>query len=88
MQKLEIIDKKQTLFEADEKRAPAKKSEREVELPSGAKVKATKVQGWQSQKGDKEADKERKKTDETLVFKSSIAKELLREFNLEEAGNP
>lgn len=45
--------------EADEKRAPAKKSEREVTLPSGAKVKATKVQGWQSQKADKEAAKEK-----------------------------
>jgi len=44
-----------------EDRKPAKKSEREVELPSGAKVKATKVQGWQSQKADKEADKEKKK---------------------------
>ena len=47
--------------EADRK--PAKKSEREVELPSGAKVKATKVQGWQSQKADKDADKERKDHD-------------------------
>jgi hypothetical protein len=45
--------------ESEEKRAPAKKSEREVELPSGAKVKATKVQGWQSQKADKEAGKEK-----------------------------
>lgn len=58
-----VADKKKNPFakvkeEADRK--PAKKSEREVELPSGAKVKATKVQGWQSQKGDKEADKERK----------------------------
>lgn len=41
--------------EADDKnRAPAKKQEREVQLPSGAKVKATKVQGWQSQKADKD----------------------------------
>ena len=48
--------------EAEEKQAPAKKSEREVELPSGAKVKATTVKGWQSQKGDKEANKERKAT--------------------------
>ncbi len=45
--------------EAEEKRAPAKKTEREVTLPSGAKTKATKVQGWQSQKADKEADKEK-----------------------------
>ncbi len=48
-----------SMAEADEKRAPAKKSEREVTLPSGAKVKATKVQGWQSQKADKDSDKEK-----------------------------
>jgi len=60
-----VADKKKNPFakkdekvkEAEEKRAPAKKSEREVTLPSGAKVKATKVQGWQSQKADKEAEK-------------------------------
>lgn len=51
--------KNESVAEAEEKRAPAKKSEREVTLPSGAKVKATKVQGWQSQKADKEADKEK-----------------------------
>ena len=50
-------------FKEEADRKPAKKSEREVELPSGAKVKATKVQGWQSQKADKEADKERKSHD-------------------------
>ena len=49
--------KDEKVKEAEEKRAPAKKSEREVTLPSGAKVKATKVQGWQSQKADKEAEK-------------------------------
>lgn len=46
--------------ESVEKRPDAKKSEREVELPSGAKVKATKVQGWQSRKADKEAEKDMK----------------------------
>ena len=50
-------------FKEEADRKPAKKSEREVELPSGAKVKATKVQGWQSQKADKDADKERKSND-------------------------
>jgi len=50
--------KKKDVKEAEEKRAPAKKAERDVELPSGAKVKATKVQGWQSQKADKEAKKD------------------------------
>ena len=42
----------------EEKRAPAKKTERETTLPSGAKVKTTKVQGWQSQKAEKDAEKE------------------------------
>jgi hypothetical protein len=59
------IAKKKGVKEAEERRAPAKKQEREVELPSGAKVKATKVQGWQSQRADKEADKA-KKADEAL----------------------
>jgi len=45
--------------EAEEKRAPAKTKERDVTLPSGAKVKARTVQGWQSQKADKEAKKDR-----------------------------
>lgn len=48
------------LDEAEENRAPAKKKERETTLPSGAKVKTTTVQGWQSQKADKAANKERK----------------------------
>ena len=43
---------------AEEKRAPAKKTDRTTTLPSGAKVKTTKVQGWQSQKADKEAKKD------------------------------
>ena len=55
-----VADKKKNPFEkvkeADE-RPTAKKSEREVELPSGAKVKATKVQGWRSQRSDKESEK-------------------------------
>jgi hypothetical protein len=51
-----VADKK--VKEAEEKRAPAKKSERTATLPSGAKVKATKVQGWQSQRADKEAKKD------------------------------
>ena len=60
-----VADKKKKPFakvkEADD-RAPAKKKEREVTLPSGAKTKATTVQGWQSQKADKSADKEKKET--------------------------
>ena len=82
--KMDQIESKKLLTEGED-RKPAKKQEREVELPSGAKVKATKVQGWQSQKADKEADKEKKKTDESIVYRSAIAQELLREFNLEEA---
>ena len=49
-------EKEKPVKEADE-RAAAKKTERETTLPSGAKVKATKVQGWQSQKADKDAEK-------------------------------
>jgi hypothetical protein len=83
--KMDAIGGKQNLTESDD-RKPAKKQEREVELPSGAKVKATKVQGWQSQKGDKEADKERKKNDESVSFKSSIANALLKEFGYVNEG--
>lgn len=59
--------------EADE-RKPAKKSEREVELPSGAKVKATKVQGWQSQKADKEADSKKDESIDKAAFKEKFTK--------------
>jgi hypothetical protein len=52
--------KKPGVKEADETRAPAKKKERTDTLPSGAKVKTTTVQGWQSQKADKAANKDRK----------------------------
>ena len=52
-----VADKK--VKEADD-RKPAKQKEREVTLPSGEKVKSRTVQGWQSQKADKSADKERK----------------------------
>jgi hypothetical protein len=81
--KMDQIESKKFLTE-DEDRKPSKKQEREVELPSGAKVKATKVQGWQSQKADKEADKESKRKDEGIVFNSAIGKALLREFGLTE----
>ena len=50
------------LDESDDKRPATKKTgERDVELPSGAKVKARTYQGHQSQKADKESDKEKKK---------------------------
>jgi len=48
-----------------ESRAPTKTTgERDVPLPSGAKVKSRTYQGWQSQKADKEG--KFKKTDEAL----------------------
>lgn len=68
-------DESLEVAEAEDRAAP-KKSEREVELPSGAKVKATKVQGWQSQKADKESDKDKKK-DESIdktAFKDKFTK--------------
>ncbi len=83
--RLEVLDKKQNLMESED-RKPAKEKERDVTLPSGAKVKSRTVQGWQSQKADKDADKESKKKDEGVIFRSGIANELLREFGLEEAA--
>ena len=61
MKKAAADKKKGTVKEASDDRAPAKKSERQATLPSGAKVKATKVQGWQSQKADKSAEKNESK---------------------------
>ena len=61
MKKAVADKKKGAVKEASDDRAPAKKTSREVELPSGAKVKATKVQGWQSQKADKAAEKNESK---------------------------
>ena len=53
---------KEAQGEADDKdRKPAKTKEREVTLPSGAKVKSRTVQGWQSQKADKDAGKDKNK---------------------------
>ena len=43
----------------DKERKPAKTKERDATLPSGAKVKIRTVQGWQSQKADKNSDKEK-----------------------------
>ena len=74
-----VADKKKNPFakvkEADD-RAPAKKKEREITLPSGAKTKATTVQGWQSQKADKSADKEKKDTMKESVMESAELKSL------------
>lgn len=74
-----VADKKKNPFakvkEADD-RAPTKKKEREITLPSGAKTKATTYQGWQSQKADKSADKEKKDTMKESVMESAELKSL------------
>jgi hypothetical protein len=82
MQKLETIDKKQNLMEAEKK-------ETTWTDKSGKKHPATQVKG--DKYTGKEAEKDdKKKTDEGIVFNSSIAQMLLREFGLEEApvANP
>ena len=61
--------KKKTNEAEEEKRAPAKKTTRTVDLPSGAKGKITKVQGWQSQKAEKDADKDSKKNESKMMPK-------------------
>ena len=76
MQKLEIIDKKQNLMEAEKK-------ETTWTDKSGKKHPATQVKG--DKYTGKEAEKEDKKKTEGIVFNSSIANALLREFGLEEA---
>jgi hypothetical protein len=73
-----VADKKKNPFakvKESDTRAPAKKTEREVTLPSGAKAKSTTVQGWQSQKADKSANKERKDSykESTEVKKEVVA---------------
>lgn len=83
MQKLEIIDKKQNLMEAEKK-------ETTWTDKSGKKHPATQVKGDKYTGKEAEKDSKSKKTDEGIVFNSAIAQELLREFNLEEApiANP
>ncbi len=74
-----VADKKKNPFakvkEADD-RVPTKKKEREITLPSGAKTKATTYQGWQSQKADKTADKEKKDSMKESVMESTDLKNL------------
>ena len=82
MQKLELINSKQNLMESEKK-------ETTWADKSGKKHPATQVKG--DKYTGKEAEKEsKKKTDEGIVFNSSIAQMLLREFGLEEApiANP
>lgn len=86
--KMDEIESKKILTES-ESRPDAKKKETTWTDKSGKKHPATQVQGHQSVKADKEAEKEKKKDmDESIVLRSAIAKELLKEFNIdvEEAG--
>lgn len=86
--KMDQIESKHFLTE-DEDRIPAKKKETSWTDKSGKKHPATQVQGHQSRKADKEADKESKKKDESITVQSGIANELLKEFGLGEApANP
>ena len=80
--KMDQIESKRFLTE-DEDRIPAKKKETSWTDKSGKKHPATQVQGHQSRKADKEAEKESKK-DEGIVFRSAIGQELLKEFGLNE----
>jgi hypothetical protein len=68
--------KKDSKVKESDSRAPAKKKEREVTLPSGAKAKSTTVQGWQSQKADKSANKERK---DSYKESAEVKKEVVAE---------
>lgn len=68
----EVDGKKYQVKEAED-RAPAKEKGREWTDKSGKKHPAKEVQGWQSQKGDKEANKEKKAT--------------MKESQLEECGD-
>lgn len=61
MKKAVADKKKGAVKEASDDRPEAKKTQSDVKLPSGAKVKSTKVQGWQSQKADKAAEKNESK---------------------------
>jgi hypothetical protein len=78
MQKLEVIDKKQNLMEAERKKTTW--TDKSGKKHPATQVKGDKYTGKEAEKDDK------KKTDEGIVFNSSIAQMLLREFGLEEAG--
>lgn len=78
----------------DEDRAPTKKTgERDVTLPSGAKVKARTYQGHQSQKADKAADKEKNESIDKAAFKEKFtkmveAKKSKKDKKMEEGSKP
>ena len=78
--KMDQIESKKILTEAED-RPDAKKKETTWTDKDGKKHPATQVQGHQSVKADKEADKEKKKDmDESVVLQSAIAKALAEEF--------
>lgn len=82
--KMDQIESKKILTEAEDRPA-AKKTDTTWTDKQGNKHPATRVQGSKSVAADKEADKERKKHDKDLdemTLRSSIAKELLKEFNV------
>ncbi len=82
--KMDQIESKKILTEAEDRPA-AKKTDTTWTDKQGNKHPATRVQGSKRVAADKEADKERKKHDKDLdemTLRSSIAKELLKEFNV------
>jgi len=88
--KMDQIESKKILTEAED-RPDAKKKETTWTDKDGKKHPATQVQGHQSVKADKEADKEKKKDmDESIVLQSAIAKALAEEFgyDLDERVTP
>lgn len=93
---MDQIESKKILTEGED-RPDAKKKETSWTDKSGKKHPATQVQGHQSVKADKEADKEKKKNLDEMNFQGAIAQALLKEFDivseeeneeLDEAGNP
>ena len=63
--------KKDEKVKESDTRAPTKSKERTDTLPSGAKVKTTTYQGWQSQAADKVADKAKKDSMKESVTESA-----------------
>jgi hypothetical protein len=63
--------KKDDEVKESDNRAPTKSKQRTDTLPSGAKVKTTTYQGWQSQAADKAADKAKKDSMKESVTESA-----------------
>ena len=78
------IAKKSGGVKESDNRAPTKSKERTDTLPSGAKVKTTTYQGWQSQAADKAADKAKKDSMKESVTESadlSRMRQLMKRLN-------